>query len=423
MEQDKENDFKRRPPRLPSNHHHQHHSGSTSSQPLTTHRNFLNDSFNESVDRTTGQRSRRSTRGRSSSSSRSISNPGRKRGSSSSSTTSITRSNGTAGRTTSSSKPPMSMSTTKNNHKVLNPNGDECSKLRHGKSRSVDSSHRRSTLSKSGSLDQEGVTSPIVVPSGRTPHDEDYLFALPLQAKHTMNINGASSDTNDHDYEDNVAYTPQVTRRRGSTSSGNSKPPVAYVSVSNTDLLTTSHATNAPKKKIRTHSKQHVIKKQNDVENTEAKHCQRTRSHSRSAQQRRGGERPDRGTRSTSSSGRIQTFSSDEIRRARSMSKTRKESIEPTSMNGRQSQSLRPRSHSRSSSIKDGTSRSRGNSLSSFDKQRRRSISRTRSVSSGLFAVEPNVHHNAIVETEIECPVIAEMKENELYAIRNGIDL
>lgn len=414
MEQDKENDFKRRPPRLPSNHH-PHHSGSSNSQPLTTHRNFLNDSFNESVDRTTGTRSR--SRGRSSSSSRSISNPGRKRGSS----TSITRSNGTTGRST-SSKPHMSMSIVKNNHKVLNPNGDECSKLRHGKSRSVDSSHRRSTLSRSGSSNQEGVTSPIVVPRGRTPHDEDYLFALPLQAKHTMNINGAS-ETNDHDHEDDVAYTPQVTRRRGSISSGNSKPPVMYVSVSNTDHLTTSHATNAPKKKIRTHSKQHVIKKQNDVENTEVKRCQRTRSHSRSAQQRRVGERPDRATRSTSSSGRIQTYSSEDIRRARSMSKTRKQGNEPASLNGRQSQSLRPRSHSRSSSIKDGTSRSRGNSLSSFDKQRRRSISRTRSVSSGLFAVEPNVHHNAIVETEIECPVIAEMKENELYAIRNGIDL
>jgi hypothetical protein len=44
-------------------------------------------------------------------------------------------------------------------------------------------------------------------------------------------------------------------------------------------------------------------------------------------------------------------------------------------------------------------------------------------VSSGQFEVEPNVHHNAIMTTEIECPVIAEMKENELYAKKNGMNL
>jgi hypothetical protein len=44
-------------------------------------------------------------------------------------------------------------------------------------------------------------------------------------------------------------------------------------------------------------------------------------------------------------------------------------------------------------------------------------------VCSGQLEVEPNVHHNAIMTTEIICPVIAEMKENELFAKKNGINL
>jgi hypothetical protein len=55
---------------------------------------------------------------------------------------------------------------------------------------------------------------------------------------------------------------------------------------------------------------------------------------------------------------------------------------------------------------------------------RGRSISQTRSVGSFVqYEVEPNVHHNAIVNTEIQCPAIVEMKENELFAKKAGVNL
>lgn len=223
--------------------------------------------------------------------------------------------------------------------------------------------------------------------------------------------------------EDDVACTPQVTRHR--SKSGSRRSSCAHDVM---DKNITDHATNAPKKKIRTHSKQHLIKKHDQHESIESLQMNRSRSHSRTSYPHGrdialvDGERK-RGTRSTSSSGRMQTYNSDHIRRARSLSTSRGTSLDPTSFVRDPSQRPGTRSHSRSSYVLKEGNRSRGNSLSSNDRQRRRSISKTRSVSSGHLMVEPNVHHNAIVETEIQCPVISEMKENELYAIQNGINL
>eukprot|EP00557_Chaetoceros_sp_GSL56_P013525 CAMPEP_0176483410 /NCGR_PEP_ID=MMETSP0200_2-20121128/3902_1 /TAXON_ID=947934 /ORGANISM="Chaetoceros sp., Strain GSL56" /LENGTH=942 /DNA_ID=CAMNT_0017879807 /DNA_START=143 /DNA_END=2974 /DNA_ORIENTATION=- len=370
--EDKENDFKSRPPRLvPSNH----------GQLLTAPCHSV-DYFNPSMDN--NDRTSRS-RGRSSST---RSNHGSSKGSSS----------GINSRSY-NSKPPT-LVTSNHHHKMTN--SSESSKVRNGKSRSVDPIHR-------------------VTRGAGAPYDECYVHVPPFQVKTAMNDVSASRDNSTSN------------KRRASDSS--SKSSVAYMSVSNTDDYrhSTSHGTNAPKKKIRTHSKQHVIKKQDHIENSDMKHSQRARSQSRSnitsttttTQQRRGndGGKEERVKRSASSSGRIQTYSSDQVRRARSTSKTRGQSIGPTSITGHPPRSGRPVSQSRSSSARN-VNRSRSGSFSSVDNtQRRRSISRARSVSSGQFAVEPNVHHNAIVETEIECPVIAEMKENELYAIHNGIDL
>jgi hypothetical protein len=381
--EDKENEFKSRPPRLPSNH----------GQPLTVPCH-LDGYLNRSID-SSAQIS--PSRGRSSVT---RSNPGRSRCSSSSSSN-----------TRRHSKPPRMVT---NNHQMIN--GDESSNQRNGKSRSVDSIKRQATLSRN--VPDQSVTSSRSRRDGTPNDDECRGHTVYLHAKNTINANGIS-DTVDDEHDDVVAYTPQVTRRRGSS---NSKYSVTYVSVSNGEHPA-SNATNAPKKKIRTHSKQHIIKKQDHIGNINSKNSQRARSHSRSNEQRRDRDGEERVKRSTSSYGRIQTHSSEQIRRARSVSKTRCQSIGPTSITGNQSRSVRPKSRSRSTSIREGNSRNRANSLSSFDNQRRRSISRARSVSSSHLAVEPNVHHNAIVETEIECPVIAEMKENELYAIHNGIDL
>lgn len=46
-----------------------------------------------------------------------------------------------------------------------------------------------------------------------------------------------------------------------------------------------------------------------------------------------------------------------------------------------------------------------------------------RSVSILPDEVEPNVHHNAIMTLEVDGPVIAEMKENEMFARKAGINL
>ena len=87
----------------------------------------------------------------------------------------------------------------------------------------------------------------------------------------------------------------------------------------------------------------------------------------------------------------------------------------------------RRRSSSRNSSSKVSTS-----TRTTKSSRRSRSCSRqSRASSSGgdhsvlilPDEIEPNVHHNAIMTLEIDGPVIAEMKENELFARRAGINL
>jgi hypothetical protein len=282
---------------------------------------------------------------------------------------------------------------------------------------SVDAAKRQaSTSTRRSSLDQSLV-------SYRTNHSDGSsritrtTYHYPPNYPRGEDYDDDVGGVNIHDTHDNsIPFTPQATRYR--SRSGNSRYSGMYAAVSNTDGSKTHHETNAPKKKVRTHSKQHVIKKHNENEAIYATQVKRARSHSRPSHNREVGGRGE--TRSSSLSGRIQTCDSEQARRVRSLSssRTRRETSLQTSDNCKRQRSLsRPSKYAEEN-------QSRLNSTSSFDQQRRRrSVSRTRSVCTGQFGVEPNVHHNSVVETEIECPVIAEMKENELYAIRNGINL
>ncbi len=145
-----------------------------------------------------------------------------------------------------------------------------------------------------------------------------------------------------------------------------------------------SAGVHAPQKKVKTHSKKYMIK-------TPKK---RVSSDSGANGQHRGGSR----------------------------SRSRGKSLG--------SGTYRDRSHSRTRTSEDGKKRARSTSRSSHvsatkaNGRRNRSVSQTRSVGSFVqYEVEPNVHHNAILTTEIQCPAIVEMKENELYAKNAGLDL
>jgi len=298
----------------------------------------------------------------------------------------------------------------------------------------------------------------------------------------------------DYDATENLGFntitcTPQVPRYRSKSRTGESnRAGNAYV--------------NAPKKRTKTHSKQHLIKK---------KENSRPRPRSRggtSSQSRAGasiyssGYRSDAsvhtrnsevyshsgairnnistgrknvdpeirlrsksrisysrdGTKNTANSVTSHSRNSEGAHRVRSNSRTsysrNSDRSRANSVSSRgKSSAPRSRSNSRTSYSRDGN-KSRANSVSSRGKssaprarsnsrtsysrdgnksrtysvssrgQRRSSVSNgVRSVCSGQLEVEPNVHHNAIMTTEIICPVIAEMKENELFAKKNGINL
>jgi len=187
---------------------------------------------------------------------------------------------------------------------------------------------------------------------------------------------------------------------------------------------------NAPKKKIRAHSKQHLIRKKDYHHPPSSTARARSLSESKmKSSHDSSGYRSDVSVNTRNSRGlRVAPRANDEYynRRTRSGSRTSaSRTVENNYTSRARSQSstgrtnvgasTRPRSHSRTSYSREGN-RSRANSASSR-------FGQGASVSSGQFEVEPNVHHNAIMTTEIECPVIAEMKENELYAKKNGINL
>ena len=181
---------------------------------------------------------------------------------------------------------------------------------------------------------------------------------------------------------DTITCTPQVSRHR-SKSRTSSRSASRSASVSGS--ASKSNNPSAPKKTIRTHSKAHVIKKHVDGQHGQHQSHSNTGSGSVNGRSSSRGRSLGSGYRSDTSAGT--TFSKNS-------------------------------SYSRGGSTTRTPGRTNPN-------RRSRSISQTRSHCSsiGQFEVEPNVHHNAIMSTEIQCPVIAEMKENELYAKRAGINL
>ena len=159
---------------------------------------------------------------------------------------------------------------------------------------------------------------------------------------------------------------------------------------------------NAPRKEIRSQSRQHVIR---------GRHVNPppvVPNRGRSLSEHRTRQRSQSRTRATSVNNHVPRRSDGSVNSIRPI---RSRSLVSGSYD-EDGQRSRARSHS-SHNINRHRARSRSVS-------RHRSVSRQRSVSS---EVEPNIHHNAIITTEIECPVIAEMKENELYAKQNGVEL
>lgn len=248
--------------------------------------------------------------------------------------------------------------------------------------------------------------------------------SAPRSLSKTQKSNARAADFK-LDARDNLGFstitcTPQVPRHR---------------SQSRTGVHNANANANAPKKKIRAHSKQHLIRKKeyqhpprarslseskmrqshdSSVNHSDVSvNTRNSRGHSvHSVASRANEEYHNRRTRSGSKTSASRTVENNYTSRARSQSSTGTPNVRA---------STRPRSHSRTSYSREGN-RSRANSVSSHGKMRT-SFGPGASVSSGQFEVEPNVHHNAIMTTEIECPVIAEMKENELYAKKNGMNL
>ena len=298
----------------------------------------------------------------------------------------------------------------------------------------------------------------------------------------------------DYDATENLGFntitcTPQVPRYRSKSRTGESnRAGNAYV--------------NAPKKRTKTHSKQHLIKKKENsrprprsrggtssqsragasiyssgYRSDASVHTRNSEVHSHSGAIRNnistGRKNVDPeirlrsksrisysrdGTKNTANSVTSHSRNSEGAHRVRSKSRTsysrNSDRSRANSVSSRgKSSAPRSRSNSRTSYSRDGN-KSRANSVSSRGKssaprarsnsrtsysrdgnksrtysvssrgQRRSSVSNgVRSVCSGQLEVEPNVHHNAIMTTEIICPVIAEMKENELFAKKNGINL
>ncbi len=182
-----------------------------------------------------------------------------------------------------------------------------------------------------------------------------------------------------------TAETSSMNSRASSLGSGQVNAPefIEFTPQRKGDPL--SRLENAPKKSIRTHSKQHIIRKANE-----------------------------------SGEGRRRSMSNPRARRRSEVGdgKTTSISVSSNSRKGQRSSRYNNSSHhKRSRSVSQTRSTRSGRST-------RSAVSAMSATSSlGTMEVEPNVHHNAILTTAIECEVIAEMKENELFARKAGINL
>jgi hypothetical protein len=211
---------------------------------------------------------------------------------------------------------------------------------------------------------------------------------------------------------------------------------------------------NAPQKKIKVVSKQYVIRgrKENRNPNLSVEHRphslsrtdevlrSRSQSVSRSRSQSVSRSRIQSVSRSRSQS--VSRNQSQGVSRSRSqsVSRSRSQSVSRNQSLGRDPNSVRsqsisavPRSRppstyhnrSRSQTRSESVSRSRSHSRHSI-RTTSHSVSSASSVTSKHSRTsEPNVHHDAVLTTmiHIECPTIVEMKENELFARKAGIDL
>ena len=193
-----------------------------------------------------------------------------------------------------------------------------------------------------------------------------------------MSLNTVTSSRSAQSIGSGTSYTPEVIeftpQRRSRSRSSRSKDGTAKLE-------------NAPQKSVRTQSKQYVIRKSD--ENSGRAHAREGRG--RSTSKPRGQERgSNASTRSNS--------------------------------RPRGNDNNLPR-HPRRRSISSYSHQNRARSVSQTRSVRSARSTRSGASSLGTMEIEPNVHHNAILTTAIECPVIAEMKENELFARKNGINL
>jgi hypothetical protein len=203
---------------------------------------------------------------------------------------------------------------------------------------------------------------------------------------------------NDGPIGTSIEITPKKTVKRSNTNS-NTKFDSASLK---------TRVENAPQKKIKAVSKQYAIRgrKENRHPNSklEVRHHSLSRTQEVQMMARSRSQSVSR-SRSHSATGR------HSLGKVPNSMETRSSSVVPRSRPPSTYHSRRSRSDSRSESV----SRSRSHS-------RHSTRSNAQSISS---ASEPNVHQDAVMTTRIhvECPTIVEMKENELFARKAGIDL
>jgi hypothetical protein len=171
---------------------------------------------------------------------------------------------------------------------------------------------------------------------------------------------------------------------------------------------------NAPQKKVKAVSKQYAIRGRTENRHPNSYSEQRPHSLSRAQEVHMVRSRSQSVSRSRSHS----TARSHDVGRVQNSVKSRSSSLAsrsrpPSTYHSR-------RSHSRSESV----SRSRSHSRHSIRSNSKSTISGSSVVSRNSLSSQPNVHQDAVLTTmiHVECPTIVEMKENELFARKAGIN-
>lgn len=245
-------------------------------------------------------------------------------------------------------------------------------------------------LSRSRTFSEEGRTIDTV-----STHSGSSIGSKYHQSK---NRNEENIYFNDGPLGTTVEITPKKTVKRTNTNSNTKFDSVPLKTL----------VENAPQKKIKAVSKQYVIRGRKESRhansNLEARHhsLSRTQEVQMVARSR---------SQSVSRSRSHSAARSHSLGRVPNSMATRSSSVIPRSRPPSTYHSRRSRSHSRSESVSRSRSHSRHSTRSNAQ--------------SILSASEPNVHQDAVMTTmiHVECPTIVEMKENELFARKAGIDL